>query len=112
MEVKVEFDEIPRILAELDGVMEVIVKKSTYDCEAAAKRRAAVDTGAMRSSIQSRFPTKLTGEVTVGVDYAIYVEYGTYKARAQPFLAPALREVEPAFKRAVGQALERLAKRG
>ncbi len=112
MEVKVVFDDIPRIISELDGVMEVIVKKTTYDCEAAAKRRAPVDTGALRSSIQSRFPTKLTGEVTVGVNYAIYVEYGTYKMRAQPFLAPALREVESAFQRAVGAALERLAKRG
>jgi HK97 gp10 family phage protein len=54
----------------------------------------AVDTGALK---ESGWITYEEGLITVGygpgvsgdVDYAIYVELGTYKMAAQPFLVPA-----------------------
>jgi HK97 gp10 family phage protein len=33
-----------------------------------------------------------TAEVTVGEDYGKFVEYGTYKMAAQPFLTPAFEK--------------------
>ena len=62
--------------------------------ESEAKLRTPVDTGLLRSSIFYR--TKKTGEgertvvVGTGTEYAIYVEKGTKKQKAQPFLKPAL----------------------
>lgn len=65
----------------------------TDDIEAGAKVRAPVDTGHLMGSIDSTFPDELTGVVTVGAEYGIYVEMGTRHAPAQPFLLPAAEEV-------------------
>lgn len=56
-----------------------------------AQVRAPVDTGNLRDSIDYRVGT---GRVVIGtnVEYALYVEKGTSKMRAQPYLTPALEE--------------------
>lgn len=51
------------------------------------KRRAPVDTGAMRDSVGQN-----GGIVFVGVFYAVFVEFGTYKMAAQPFFIVGLME--------------------
>ncbi len=60
-----------------------------------AKRRCPVDTGRLRSSITHavfREGDHLSAHVGTDVEYAIYVELGTSRMRAQPFLRPALAE--------------------
>ena len=48
------------------------------DIESGAKQKAPVDTGRLRSSIQSKIDHKdISAEVTANVDYAPYVEFGT-----------------------------------
>lgn len=54
-----------------------------------ARGMCPVDTGALRSSI-SVSADGAGAVVSAGEDYAVYVEFGTYKTPAQPFLAPAL----------------------
>lgn len=56
-----------------------------------AKEHCPVDTGRLQESITSTANGKT---VTVGsdVEYAVYVELGTCKMRAQPYLRPALEE--------------------
>lgn len=44
-----------------------------------------VDTGAMLNSVQGEIVDERMGVVSVGVDYAVYVEFGTYKMAARPF---------------------------
>lgn len=52
--------------------------KGALDIESGAKQRAPVDTGRLRSSIQSKIDHKdISAEVTANVDYAPYVEFGT-----------------------------------
>lgn len=61
--------------------------------EATAKRLCPVDTGRLRASIThaiDRDSRGLVGVVGTDVDYAPYVELGTSKAPAQPYLRPAL----------------------
>jgi|SRR5690606_5872219 len=63
-----------------------------------AKQRAPVDTGRLRASIQIQiYPNGLTADVGTNVEYAPYVEFGTSKMRAQPFLFPSWFEERPAF---------------
>ena len=51
-----------------------------------ARGMCPVDTGYLQSSISAS-----GGTITVGADYAQYVEYGTWKSPAQPFLTPAVQ---------------------
>jgi HK97 gp10 family phage protein len=80
-----------------------VVKKYTFKVEAAAKMLAAVDTGAMRNSIASEMVDDLTGQVSVGQEYAPYVEFGTSRMRAQPFLVPALEGNRAGFQSEIAE---------
>jgi len=102
--VEIKFDKLP----ELEGLLlqraTDAVMKAAYDIEGQAKDVVPFDTGNLQSSIQ----TKQEGPVsaTVGpraVDYAIHVEYGTYKMRARPYMRPAAERVAPAFISAMEQ---------
>lgn len=95
--------QIPEIAAGMMPKAQAAVDKAAADIEAHAKQRAPVDTGALRNSIQSRPVAPLSAEVTTGVDYAIYQEYGTHKMAAQPFMTPAADAVSPLFVAAMAQ---------
>ena len=66
-----------------------------------ASRLCPIDLGNMLDSIEYRKVDEQTAEVTVGggfwggvdVDDPAYVEFGTYKADAQPFVRPAVDTV-------------------
>jgi HK97 gp10 family phage protein len=78
-----------RIAAQLEPKASAVVRKTAFDIEADAKQRAPVDTGALRNSIQATMTGDLSAEVMPGVNYAVFVEYGTSRASAQPYLTPA-----------------------
>lgn len=70
--------------------------KLSLTVERTAKRLAPVDTGRLRSSIGHtlvRDSEGLLALVGSRVAYAGYVEYGTRKMRARPYLRPALRSI-------------------
>lgn len=69
------------------------LKRRALQVERAAKRLAPVDTGRLRSSITNELGAEgddLVARIGTDVDYAAYVELGTSRAPAQPFLRPAL----------------------
>ena len=68
---------------------------SSKRIERMAKVKAPVDTGALKNSIFSAKAGNLTYKVTAPQHYAIYVEKGTRKMRAQPYLKPALYAERP-----------------
>jgi HK97 gp10 family phage protein len=53
------------------------------------QEKVPVDTGRLKGSIRAD-STEDYGRVFTDVEYAIYVEYGTSKMKAQPFLRPSL----------------------
>lgn len=93
---------IPAIVAEMQPKAALAVSKAVTDVEAYAKGVVPVDTGNLRASIQGE-SSGLQGRVNVGADYGIYVEFGTYKMAAQPYLTPAAEFVRPSFEAAMGQ---------
>ncbi|MBX6361316.1 MAG: HK97 gp10 family phage protein [Acidobacterium ailaaui] len=77
--------------AALESMTEQIneaVQEAALYCQAQAKRRCPVDTGRLRSSIEYQ-PGYLEAQVETNVYYAPFVEYGTRKMTARPFLGPA-----------------------
>ena len=69
-----------------------LLRRSTR-IERTAKRLAPVDTGRLRASVTHALEEDVRGLVGVigtDVEYAPYVELGTSRAGAQPFLRPAL----------------------
>lgn len=69
------------------------LERRAIKVEAAAKRLCPVDTGRLRSSITHETGSDaggLVARVGTNVAYGVYVELGTHRATAQPFLRPAL----------------------
>lgn len=88
--------------------MEVALYRALQRIVLLIKREAEilcpVNTGRLRSSITTWVDVKgLHGRVIAGgtafdgtiVHYAIYVEQGTWKMEAQPYMVPALEKVRP-----------------
>lgn len=73
------------------------VGKSALNVQYEAKRRCPVDTGALRRSITVEFIGKMSARVGPHMPYAPFVELGTRKMRAKPFLTPAFEQERPKF---------------
>lgn len=95
-------DDVVKGLSRLDEQTKHAVKKSLvasgFIVQGAARVKivevGAVDTGTMKNSVQVSEPFEqgraLVVEVGPTVEYAIFVEMGTYKMAARPFMRPAL----------------------
>lgn len=121
------YNRLPEIRAALADRADVVVRKTALDAEAKAKSAAPIDTGCLANSIYTatsrgtnyrdpqhipdarganpkadlapdRGPTeKLEAVVSVAASYGIYVEMGTAKMAARPYLGPAAEAVRPSF---------------
>lgn len=108
IEVRVDFNKLNGSGAKLKAGLTAAVAKTTFDVQAKAQGYSPVDTGLNRASITGR-PSGLQGEVTTGTDYAIYLEMGTYKMAAQPFMRPAAEQGLPSFVAAATAAVNGIA---
>jgi HK97 gp10 family phage protein len=87
------------------------LRKTAYDIEADAKALAPVDTGNLRSSIETRVSgdgrsASMTAEVSANAGYSAYVEFGTSTSPGQPFMGPAFDRRAPLFDQALGKIAE------
>lgn len=108
-----------RLIERIPGNKRKAIKAIGFRVEALAKMKAPVDLGNLRNSIYVRtnddnsLPSEATEElprpstensVVVGpsVEYGIYQELGTSIMDAQPYMLPALREVESELEESFG----------
>lgn len=73
-----------------------LVERKCIHAQRLATSLAPVDTGRLQASITyviTHDARGIVGIVGTNVTYALYVELGTYKMAAQPFLRPALDAV-------------------
>jgi HK97 gp10 family phage protein len=80
---------IPRV----EAANEIVEREAAEVIVGLAEARAPELTGHLKASI-----TENGGEVIADTDYAGYVEYGTRRSKAQPFLRPAKDASEPIVK--------------
>lgn len=104
----VKYNRLPQLAARLPDAVGAIVRKAAFDIEANAKTIVPVDTGTLKNSIRSEFPSPTKAIIAPHTDYAIYVELGTQKMRARPYMRPAAEKVAPAFLEACRRLEERL----
>ena len=101
----VVFNHIPKLIATVEATSRSAPKKVADTIAAEARSRAPKDTGYLAGSISSRsLESGKTAEVFVEADYAAYVEFGTWKMAAQPFLSPAFAAHEKELSLALSKA--------
>ena len=79
-----------------DDALDAAVDHAIHDAENICRREAPIDTGNLRRSIHKRKPGKAQGELTArGAPYWVYLQYGTSKMDANPFVTRTARRVKP-----------------
>lgn len=93
-----------RFKDELPGELEAAAEEITLRVQADAARNVRVDTGRLRSSIESLVERVgsdvIRGEVGTNVEYAPFVEFD------YPFLRPAVEANRPFIEQRVAEAVE------
>ena len=105
VEVVIEFNHLQRISQAAAEKAALAVAKATHDVEAQAKATVPMDTGALKNSITSTV-SGLSGEVAPHTEYALYVEAGTRKMAARPYMRPAAEKVRPLFLKAMAEIVK------
>jgi HK97 gp10 family phage protein len=96
--VRVVSNDIPRLPAELRGAVADQVARSSYEVQARAQAVIPVKTGTLRRSIHVVFEQGgLRGIIGPSVDYGVFVELGTRRMAARPYMRPAAAFVLPRF---------------
>lgn len=98
---RIVFNDIPKLRAALRPRASQIIRKAAFDIEAGAKTTVPVDTGNLKNSIQTHMDGDIQATVAAHAEYAIYVEMGTYRMAARPYLVPALEAVRPSAEAAM-----------
>ena len=79
----------PQVLTAAEKAKSQALEMIGGKAESYAKKLCPVDTGNLRNSITHQRYDENTEVIGSGVKYAPYVELGTYKMKARPFLRPA-----------------------
>lgn len=126
-------DKLPTMGRRAEERLGQVVRKTALDIEAAAKLRCPVDTGACRASIHSVtdrtngysaaaaatkaanggaevFPAErpegpMQAIVAVAAAHGIYVEMGTTRMPARPYVTPAFEQAAEPFRKALAAAV-------
>lgn len=103
------YNRIPQLIAAVEVNARARVVEHAEKIASDARSRAPVLSGFLRSSIQvESVKTGKEAQIVVGADYGKFVEYGTYKMAARPFLTPALVADKQAFFDDMGRGLIKL----
>ena len=119
-----EFNHLPHAAAALHKALAEAVAKAAEDVRTLAQGYAAVDTGYMRDHIYTsthegstyeagnlslpeveKPPDDLTAFVVSAAHYSIYVEEGTSRHAAQPFMTPAAETERGRLAQSVGDRI-------
>ena len=81
--------KVPEALSNMNDKRGIALEVIGGRAESYAKQLCPVDTGRLRNSITHAQLTEDTEVIGTNVEYAPYVELGTSRQRAQPYLRPA-----------------------
>ena len=96
-EIQMDTRGLDALIRQCPDIADELALTLGYEVEAKAKIHAPVDTGFMKNNIDTSGPAEQgPGQalVTSAAEYSEHVEYGTSRMGAQPFMTPAVAEVE------------------
>lgn len=83
----------------LKTALDRAIDHTIHDAENTCRREAPIDTGNLRESIHKNKPEPCVGELICrGADYWSYLQYGTSKMNANPFVTRTANQVMPKLK--------------
>lgn len=92
-----------------DEALDNAVDHVIHDAENIARREAPIDTGNLRRSIHKRKRGKCQAELTAReAPYWVYLQYGTSKMPADPFVTRTAHRVKPKVKEYVLEELKNI----
>lgn len=97
--VKLNISGLDKLIKETPMKVSNAVRATALQVEAQAKLIVPVDTGFLKSSIQTEMTGNLTAQITPHAEYAAYVEFGTKNMAAQPYLIPAMEKAKDYFEK-------------
>jgi HK97 gp10 family phage protein len=121
IEVKLNTDGLDRLIKEAPEKVDSAVRATAFFVEAIAKTMSPVATGANRSSIYTKTSKGVSGtpgelgdilpgvgpmEAVVGpsMGYSVFLEFGTSRMAARPYLTPAAEQAPKFFAAVIRQA--------
>lgn len=104
MEVKIT-DNSDKALEELQRKMEMALIAIGAAAESHAKDYCPVDTGRLRNSISNEHDED-SAYIGTNVEYAAYVELGTSRRKAKPYLKPAVTQHTAEYKALAEEAFK------
>lgn len=107
-EINVEWSGLDKLMEQLGATAGATIeaatsamKTTTGKVQAQAKHIAPKRTGFMANNILvepvKKTATSVTGTVNAKADYSSFVEFGTYKMAAEPFMRPAVSAAQSFF---------------
>lgn len=98
-------DHSEEFLRELTYKISVALEECGLVAEGYAKRLCPVDTGNLRNSI-THTQSENTEYIGTDVEYGPYVEMGTTRTRAQPFIKPSIANHVDQYKQIIERRLK------
>ncbi len=83
---------VQEAIAAKDAAVDRALEMCGLKAEGYAKKLCPVDTGNLRNSITHQQEGDSVEIIGTNVEYAAYVEMGTSRSRAQPYLEPAVAD--------------------
>ena len=117
MDMKIEIKLNPewrKFQAEVTQAIEIAARNVEKGGKERIAAWPAVDTGATMNSIEAKavggFIKGENIEWRVGptTEYAVFIEFGTWKMKARPFMIPALEDEGPRIEKAIKELMQRL----
>jgi HK97 gp10 family phage protein len=106
--IRVVRNTLPTLSASYTAQLKQEVERAGRGIEAAGKGRCPVRTGTLQRSIHTVLSNNgLTATVGPSVIYGIFVEFGTRRQGARPYMRPAAELVYPRFTEAVNAVLRK-----
>lgn len=103
--IEIRSNRLPQLTAQLRRRVGEEVAAAAVECQSTAKVLVPKDTGTLARSIVAEPENPLSWVVGTDVEYAPFVEYGTHRMAAQPYLTPAAEAQRQRFISALNRVI-------